>query len=95
MKGIALNLTAVDSSVYKAEIEMGIVSNDHGAGAMVLADVMANFLKNIAQGVLLTHCVAVGIVRVNAGKFEGGIVTDSIDVGNDIAGYGSIADQEA
>ncbi len=70
VKGVALVAGAVDSGVEKAEIEMGIVANQHGAFAAGGSQALADRSKQIAQCFALTNRLSERVVRLDAVELQ-------------------------
>src|SRR5690625_5191180 len=68
MKGVAANAAALRRGLDKAQIEVGVVAHQDGPGALMLADLLANGLEQIAKHLVLPLGLAVGVVGVDAGK---------------------------
>lgn len=70
VKGVAFVAGTVDCSIEKAEIEMGVVPNQHGALAAGSAQALSDRSEQLAQGFTLADCLAERVVRLDAVELQ-------------------------
>src|SRR5262245_51508818 len=86
MKRIALDVTAGDGSIEKAEIECRVVPDENGAPAVVCANSVAHLAEDALKRIALRDGRPQWVIGVDAGDGERGWIEIRALEGNDVIG---------